>query len=216
MPAAGALGAALRATVHTNFRAYLEQETPAEALRCFQHFRILCALRRGPFGVENLNRLVEQLLAETGAIEPSTSFYAGRPILILRNDPRLKLFNGDLGLVLPDPEAGGALRAFFLGAGGLLQRFLPARLPEHETAFAMTVHKGQGSEFDRVLLVLPERVTPVATRELVYTGLTRARMAVEIWGSAAVLRAAIERRTVRSSGFAEALWEMADAPGASA
>jgi exodeoxyribonuclease V alpha subunit len=127
-------------------------------------------------------------------------------VLILRNDPQLKLFNGDVGLLWPDAEAGGEVRAFFLDAAGALRRLLPARLPAHETAYAMTVHKCQGSEFDRVLLMLPDRDTPVATRELVYTGLTRARRFVELWAGEAILRAAIARRTQRASGLREALW----------
>ena len=205
LPTAARLVAALRRPVEF-YRGFLTAADPAEALRRLQDFRILCAVRRGPFGVENVNRLVEQLLADAGLISPAGPLYAGRPVLILRNEPRLRLFNGDVGLLLADAEAGGELRAFFLDAEGALRRVLPARLPEHETAFAMTVHKSQGSEFDRVLLVLPERDTPVATRELVYTGLTRARRAVELWASEAILRAAIARRTQRASGLREALW----------
>jgi len=209
LPVAAGLAAALRGPVVERYRAYLTAAEPREALRQLNGFRVLCAVRGGPFGVENMNRLVEQLLADTGLIDPAKPFYAGRPVLILRNDPQLKLFNGDVGLLLPDREAGGEVRAFFLEADGGLRRLLPARLPEHETAFAMTVHKSQGSEFERLLLLLPDRDTPVATRELVYTGITRARSSVEVWAVEAVLRAAIARRTIRASGLREALWGVA-------
>jgi exodeoxyribonuclease V alpha subunit len=133
------------------------------------------------------------------------AFYRGRPVLITANDYPLGLFNGDVGIVLPDPEAGGELRAWFLAADGKLRRFLPARLPAHETAFAMTVHKAQGSEFERVLFLLPDRDTPVATRELIYTAITRARAHVELWHRPEMLREAIARRTQRTSGLRDAL-----------
>ncbi|MEA3209279.1 MAG: exodeoxyribonuclease alpha subunit [Chthoniobacter sp.] len=205
-PAPPALAAALRSCVLDGYRAFLEAPTPLAALEQLGDFRILCATRRGPFGVENLNRLVEQTLASAGRIAPEGTHYHGRPVLIRTNDYQLHLFNGDVGLILRDPEAGNELRAFFVDAAGELRRLLPARLPEHETAFAMTVHKSQGSEFGRVLLVLPDRDGPLLTRELAYTGLTRARDAIELWANDAVLRAAIQRRTERSSGLREALW----------
>ena len=206
LPAPAALGAALRERVLDGYRACLEAAEPREALTRLGAFRILCALRRGPYGVENLNRLAEQTLADEGLIAPDGAFYRGRPVLITTNEYTLGLFNGDVGLLLPDAESGGELRAWFLDAAGALRRVLPARLPAHETVFAMTVHKSQGSEFGRVLLILPDRETPVATRELVYTGITRACEAVEIWHEPAALRAAIARRTERASGLREALW----------
>lgn len=217
LPAPGALAARLRecvmgpeesaGNISAGYRAYRQTDDPREALMRFAAFRILAAVRRGPFGVINLNSLAQEALAAEGLIRPETGlFYAGRPVLVLRNDPQLKLFNGDVGLILPDPEADGALRAFFMDAGGLLRRVLPARLPEHETVFAMTVHKSQGSEFERVLLVLPDRESQVVTRELVYTGMTRARKEVELWYREQPLRAALMRRIERSSGLHEALW----------
>ena len=205
LPAPSDLSAVLRESVLAGYRACLEAEDPVTALTALNSFRILCALRRGPYGVENLNRLAEQALAEAGLIEPTAEHYRGRPVLITANDYQLHLFNGDVGMLLPDPEAGGELRAWFLDAAGGLRRILPARLPAHETVFAMTVHKSQGSEFRRVLLILPDRDTPVATRELLYTAITRARESVELWHEAPILRAAIARRTERSSGLRDAL-----------
>jgi len=116
------------------------------------------------------------------------------------------LFNGDLGVAWPDAEAGGALRVFTRGSDGALRRFAPARLPAHETAFAATVHKSQGSEADRVVLILPHEPSAVMTRELIYTGITRARSRVEVWGTRDAFEAAVARRLIRSSGLRDALW----------
>ena len=199
------LAGALRDRVVAGFRPYLETDDPLAALTALQQFRILCALRHGPFGVDNLNALVAEILADAGLLAPRRGWYRGQPLMVTHNDYNLALFNGDSGIILPDPSAGGELRAFFLSAEGRLRRFLPSRLPLHESAFAITVHKSQGSEFKKVLLILPENDAPVLTRELLYTGLTRAREGVELWASESVLRAAIARRVTRTSGLRDAL-----------
>jgi len=187
------------------FRPCLETNEPLPALEQLQRFRILCAVRHSPFGVENLNAIAEEILADAGLITPAHGWYRGQPITITQNDYNLGLFNGDSGIILPDRENCDELRAFFVSAEGRLRRFLPTRLPKHETAFAMTVHKSQGSEFKKVLLILPENDAPILTRELLYTGLTRAREGVELWASESVLRAAIARRVTRKSGLRDAL-----------
>ena len=206
LPAVADLGAPLRDRIIAGFRPYLEKPDPAAALARLAQFRILCAVRHGPFGVENLNSLAEEALAQAGLLIPRSGWYAGRPVMVTRNDHNLQLFNGDTGVVLPDPDSGGELRAFFISAEGKLRRFVPSRLPLHETAFALTVHKSQGSEFDRLLLILPEKESPVLTRELLYTGITRARSKVEVWTNEEIFRAAVARRTERTSGLREALW----------
>jgi exodeoxyribonuclease V alpha subunit len=127
-------------------------------------------------------------------------------VLITANDYNLRLFNGDLGITLLDPASEGKPRVFFRTAEGGVRRLPPARLPEHETAYVTTVHKSQGSEADEVLLVLPNELTPVMTRELIYTGITRARSRVEIWGAGSIFEAAVARRLQRSSGLRDALW----------
>jgi exodeoxyribonuclease V alpha subunit len=129
--------------------------------------------------------------------------------MITRNDYGLKLYNGDIGITLPDPDASGEdhLYVYFQDAAGKIRRFLPHRLPPHETVYAMTVHKSQGSEFDTVILILPDKDYPLMTRELIYTGLTRARRRVSIWGTVPVLTTAVSRQIERSSGLREALWE---------
>lgn len=198
-----ALGVAVREGLGDSFAA----REPLDVFRAFESFRILCALREGPYGVNAVNRAIERMLHRQGLIRPDREgIYAGRPILITRNDYGLGLFNGDMGIILPDPESGGSLRAFFQAPEGHLRRFHPLMLPEHETVFAMTVHKSQGSEFDRVILILPDRDSPLLTRELIYTGITRARKGIGLWGPEKVIRKALSRRIERASGLREALW----------
>jgi exodeoxyribonuclease V alpha subunit len=185
---------------------YLKAREPFEAFEIFEGFRILSALREGPFGVVALNALAEQILREEGLIKPYMRWYAGRPVLITRNDYTLQLFNGDMGIVLPDSSVNNELRAFFSATDGTLKKFHPFRLPEHETVYAMTVHKSQGSEFDNVLLLLPDIESPVLTRELIYTGITRSKKSVDIWGNENVFRTSVSRYIERTSGLRDALW----------
>lgn len=212
LPSAAKLPSALRERVRAAFQPCLETDDPFQALSRLKEFRILCAVRHGPFGVVNLNAIAEEILAGTGLITPQRGWYAGRPLTITQNDYNLGLFNGDSGIILADRESNGELRAFFLSAEGNLRRYLPSRLPQHETAFAMTVHKSQGSEFERLLVILPEKESPLLTRELLYTAITRARQRVEIWSSEAVLRATIASRVRRISGLRDALHAPAQPP----
>jgi exodeoxyribonuclease V alpha subunit len=209
LPAPGQLKSRLRERIVAGFRGVLEARDPVSALRAWYRFRILSPLRQGPYGVEPLNRLAEEILREAGLLSARAPWYAGRPVLVTRNDPALRLFNGDVGILLPHP-ASGELRGWFLNDDGAARSVLPLRLPEHETAFAMTVHKSQGSEFEQVLLMLPDRDSPVLTRELLYTGVTRASRQIEVWFEEAVLRASLARQVERTSGLREALWGAAD------
>lgn len=176
-----------------------------ELFRIFDRRRILCALRRGTYGVIEVNSLCEQALRQRGLITGREPFYPGRPVMIARNDYRMKLFNGDVGFILPDTRINGDLSAFFRSEMGELRRFTPFRLPEHETVYALTVHKSQGSEFNDVLLILPDYDAPVLTRELIYTAVTRAKSTVTICGREDVFIAAVSRRMERSSGLRDAL-----------
>jgi exodeoxyribonuclease V alpha subunit len=179
----------------------------------FGAFRVLCALRDGPRGATALNaalaRRFRAALALPGLDDgPGASpWFAGRPVLVLHNDAVLRLFNGDVGIALPD--ADGELRVYFAdaAAAGGFRAIAPARLPRHETAFAMTVHKSQGSEFDAVLVMLPERRSRVLTRELLYTAITRAKRRVTLAAGAAVLEQAIATATRRHSGLLSRLDE---------
>jgi len=196
----------IKATIMQGYGDYLRASDPFKVFQVFERFRILCALRGGPFGVAALNILVEQILREERLINPDRRWYPGRPVLITKNDYNLRLFNGDMGIVLSDPSVNNELRVFFPATDGTFKKLHPFRLPEHETVYAMTVHKSQGSEFDKVLLLLPDRESPVLTRELIYTSITRAKKSVEIWGNENVFRTAVSRYIERTSGLRDALW----------
>lgn len=172
---------------------------PAEALRQANRLRLLTALREGAQGARGLNARIEATLSGRRIGTPP-AWFPGRLLLVTQNSYRHKLFNGDVGICLPD--ANGTPLAWFPGEGSIGTRaFHPAALPAHESAFAMTVHKAQGSEFDEVWLQLPRADSRVLSRELVYTGLTRARSALHVAGSAEVIAAALGRHAGRVSGL---------------
>jgi exodeoxyribonuclease V alpha subunit len=195
-------------TLLSRYRARIESiEAGEEPARIFSHYRamqVLCALRKGAFGISGVNARIERMLSEQRLIDDADPWYPGRPIMITTNDYGLGLFNGDLGIVLPHRESG-ITRACFLGDGGKPLWVHPARLPEHETAWAMTVHKSQGSEFDHVVVILPQRDAPVLSRELLYTAISRARHRVDIHASEGVLAQTIRRRVERRGGLARSL-----------
>ncbi len=180
------------------------------AFERFSLFRILCAHRVGPCGAVEINRIVEEILVQRGVIDPQRNVYQGKPVLITRNDYSRGLFNGDTGLLWND--AAGALKAWFPAGNGMFRAFSPLLIPEHETVYAMTVHKSQGSEFDRVLMILPDYGTDLLTRELIYTGITRARKHAELWMDENIFAAAVSRRVERTSGLRDALREQMQAP----
>ena len=180
-------------------------------LQCFSEFQVLCALRQGPWGVQALNESIALALGlskgndrhfQTTAAKDA--WFVGRPIMVTRNDYHLKLMNGDVGQCLP--TANGLRVAFPDGNGGV-RWVLPSRLDAVETVWAMTVHKSQGSEYEHVLMVLPDRDAPVLTRELLYTGVTRAKKYLTWWvPNPAVLINAVGQRVTRSGGLAEVLF----------
>ena len=200
-PSVAELPSKLAGVARRGYADYLRAQTPAEALAAFNQFRILAALREGPWGVAAINRQVERALSEAGMIRPQGRLhYPGRPVMITRNDYSLRLFNGDIGLMLRDPQSG-ELRAWFAMPDGELRVVSPARLPAHETVFAMTVHKSQGSEFDELVLVLPEEGGALLSRELLYTGVTRARLRVGLWMAGSGLFSVCKSVMVRGSGL---------------
>jgi exodeoxyribonuclease V alpha subunit len=206
LPPPKLLGKNLRESVLEGFRSVFRSLDADKVTENLERFRILCALREGPYGAVGVNLLIEEILRSEGVIRGAGKWYPGRPVLVARNDYELRLFNGDAGVALPASDEDGDLKVFFPTTSGV-REIHPLRLPENETCYAMTVHKSQGSEYERVLLILPDRDSPVLTRELVYTAVTRAKRSVEIWGREDVFRAALERCTVRKSGLREALWE---------
>ncbi len=206
MPAPGEFEKRLADLFLEGYREYLTAESPAKALQALGRFTVLTPFNRGPYGVATLNRLAESSLERNGLIDTSSRWYAKRPLLITRNDHEMGLFNGDLGLILPAEGHAGRQDACFSGPDGAVRRLPPQRLPPHETVFAMTVHKSQGSEFGSVLVILPEIDSPLLTRELLYTAVTRAREKVLIWGPEGGLTAAVSKKIERASGLRDALW----------
>ncbi len=173
-----------------------------EVITAFERFRLLCAVREGEWGVAGLNTAVQQLLARQGVIpkEPG-EWYRGRPVMVTRNDAALGVFNGDIGIALPSAAPGHPLRVYFL-QGEQLHAVSVARLAHVDTAFAMTVHKSQGSEFEHTALVLSAKAGSVLGRELVYTGITRARSAFTLMAEdGRLLAQAIGAPTRRASGL---------------
>ena len=195
----------LKPLVTNHYAPLFSAATPEQALDYFDNFRILCALREGPFGSRNLNKACEYILRTNGMITGHDQYYHGQPVLIGKNDYRLHLFNGDIGIVWRQPGET-ALRVYFRDyQQGGLRAFAAYNLPGNETAYAMTVHRSQGSEFDNVLLVLPDRDNRILTRELIYTGISRAKQHIDIWGREDVLLTATERRLERKSGLGNLL-----------
>ncbi len=183
----------------------------AAVFRAFERFRLLCALRDTQRGVREMNRMLERhARAELDhPLDPGgrSPWYPGRPVMVMRNDYVLRLFNGDIGICLPGEDGRHAV--WFPGEGAAFRALAPNRLPEHEDAWAITVHKAQGSEFDTLMCVLPEKAGPVMVRELLYTAVTRARSHVTLVGGAEVFRAACLMQTERHAGLVERMREAA-------
>ncbi len=188
--------------------AALHQQWVLDVLKAFERFRILCAVHDGECGDRALNVRVQQALQEAGLLQPSGEWFVGRPVMVTRNDAALGVFNGDVGVVLPGQSAAQRLRAYFLD-GDTTRSVAVSRLAHVETAFAMTVHKSQGSEFDHTVLVLPDSVGQVVSRQLVSTGMTRARQhfsLVQARGDA--LYKAVAAPAYRASGLADVLAQL--------
>ncbi len=184
----------------------LREGAPVEELfEGLRAFRVLCALRGGPQGMQQMNREISRQLAQLGKLQRDREWYPGRPVMVTRNDYALGLYNGDLGLVCPHPEEPEQLAVAFAGTDSAIRWIAPARLHACETVFAMTVHKSQGSEFDEVLLQLPYQSSPVLCRELIYTAVTRARQRFVLNGPEAVFTPAVEQALTRHSGLVDLL-----------
>ncbi len=172
-----------------------------DILASFDRFRVLCTLRDGDWGASGLNLAIERALEQAGLLHPAGIWYAGRPVMVTRNAPSLGVFNGDVGMTLPAWQDPGQLRVYFPDGAGI-RAISPGRLAQVETAFASTVHKSQGSEFEHAMLVLAAHSGPVLTRELLYTGITRARSALTLLsGQTGLIAQAIARATRRQSGL---------------
>jgi exodeoxyribonuclease V alpha subunit len=198
------LGKALEREATEHYKGLRESDVEVR-LATLDRYRVLAAHRSGPASVEQLNPLLSRALR--GGQAQRGASYPGRPIIITQNDYATRLFNGDVGVLHAAQERGKKreLLACFRSGEAELREVSLARLPSHESAYAMTVHKSQGSEFDRVAIVLPERPSRVLSRELLYTAITRARHGVSLYSNEAALRASIEQRVQRSSGLVDRL-----------
>lgn len=205
VPSMGNLERAVEDDLRSFYIGYLRAESLEEAFFLYNSFHLLCALRYGPYGAVSLNRIIEHIFRRTGLIPKAERWYKCRPVMITANDYQLKLFNGDVGIVFPDQNTDGQFRVFFSADDGGYRKLLPGRLKNYETVYAMTVHKSQGSEFDNVVLLLPDRPSKVVTRELVYTAITRAKKSVEIWGNEQMFLDALSQTTRRESGLKDML-----------
>jgi len=185
----------------SGYEAFIRETDVKEALHKMNALRVLCAVREGEQGLYAINKMIEKYLHDKKLLKINAEFYENRPIILTRNYYEHNLFNGDTGIIRPDEN--GVLMAWFEDGSGDLRAVLPGYLTEAETVFAMTIHKSQGSEFNKVLVVLPA-ITNVAllTRELLYTAVTRARTMVYVQSSEEVLLQAVEHSVERASGIA--------------
>jgi exodeoxyribonuclease V alpha subunit len=201
--------------IQNRHRAVLGSDSPRSALEAMKQVQILCAVNHGIRGVAACNRMAEALLISDPSRpkDASSEWYPGRPVLITRNDYETGLFNGDVGVTLEAPDTPGGRRICVDRHAGELVCVHPRQLPEHEPAHAITVHKSQGSEFAHVVLILPDQALPMLSRELIYTGISRARQRVTVVGDTDIWEQAIGRVMVRPSGLRDILWPALTAAG---
>lgn len=186
----------------TGYGAFIVENDIRTALHLLNDLRVLCAIREGEEGLYAINRAIEKILHDKRLIRVNADFYENRPIILTRNYYEHGLFNGDTGIIRPDEQ--GVLMAWFEDSNGELKTVLPGYLTEAETVFAMTIHKSQGSEFNKVMVILPKaKNVPILTRELLYTGVTRAKQKVYVQASGEVLLQTAERFVERASGIGQ-------------
>ena len=193
-----------------------EQAFHRRVLEALDSFRVLCVHRKGRLGVTGLNKAIEELLLKDKKVKsfkPRSGNYHGQPIIVHRNDYAVGRFNGDVGLVLrrkqgvTDERRRRRLWVAFPGPGKTVEYLSPSRLPEHQTVFAMTIHKSQGSQFNHAMVVLPTQQSPILTRELIYTGVTRAARKMTMIGDKDLLVEALKKQVTRASGLGQELWQ---------
>ncbi|MCP4075003.1 MAG: exodeoxyribonuclease V subunit alpha [Gammaproteobacteria bacterium] len=202
-PVENELPAKLKKQAHETYLPMLQAESISEAFKLFHQFQILSAVWSGPTGVDTINSLIESYISVKQGSESHAEFYKGKPVMMTSNVYLYDIHNGDIGIVWPDENE--QLKIWFEQNNGKYRKLSLSQCPEHKTAYAMTVHKSQGSEFKHILLILPYTETAVSTRELFYTGITRAAESVEIWGSESIIKTTINQKTLRVSGLMERL-----------
>jgi len=184
----------------------MNDDQARELHKQFSCYQVLCALKDGPLGVSGLNEAIEKRMVSGKDLQ---TWYAGRPVIILENDYGLNLYNGDIGIVLPHSSDGRevTLKVTFVGSDGQIRWLQPSRLPKHETVYAMTIHKSQGSEFDHCALVLPDHSAPILSKELIYTGVTRAKQRLTLLYQETMVKQALSQKVQRASGLGYRLWK---------
>jgi exodeoxyribonuclease V alpha subunit len=192
--------------IYQQYTQAIQQGDLRQAFKYLHQQQVLCAQKTGYWGVAQLNALIELELHKQGLIDNSKDFYIGRPVMLSKNDHQLKLFNGDVGIVMADPNNTALTKVWFVTPEGELRGLLPSRLPSLETLYAMTIHKSQGSEFESVYLCLPlisaNNQGRGLNRELIYTGLTRAKQYFMLFGEQKALSLSLSQQCVRGSGLA--------------
>ncbi|MEO5996127.1 MAG: ATP-binding domain-containing protein, partial [Chitinophagaceae bacterium] len=190
----------------SGYTTFIEEKDILTALRNMNNLRVLCAVREGEQGLNASNKAIEKYLHDKKHIKVNAEFYENRPIILTRNYYDQGLFNGDTAIIRPNEK--GVLMAWFEDGNGGLKAVLPGYLSEAETVFAMTIHKSQGSEFNQVLVMLPQATdVPILTRELLYTAVTRARKKAYLQSSEIVLLSSCQRFVERASGIARRFME---------
>lgn len=187
-----------------HFKKIIRDTEIESAMASLVQLGLLCVHRKGPLGANQVNRLAEQVLRQKEMIPATSEWYVGKPVMVTNNDYTLGLRNGELGITLRD-EAGD-LKVFFQESEGNYRSFYPSRLSYVETAYAITVHKSQGSEFDDIAVILPAHISKVSSREMLYTAVTRSRKSCTIIGNKQVLEGTVTRKIDRSSGLKDRLW----------
>jgi len=186
---------------HRLFRAIDEKETVSQLFEKLTDFVVLCTNRRGPKSVEAINQGIEWRLGDNNFIPQQEEWYIGRPVLIYENDAVLGVFNGDVGMCLSDPEQNNQLMVFFEQFNGSIKKIIPSRLPKCQTAFALTVHKSQGSQYKEVMLIMPDEHNPILTKEVIYTAVTRARDNVWVVADKDIFTQAVKVKINRQGGL---------------
>jgi exodeoxyribonuclease V alpha subunit len=206
LPHPSKLSTAMETSLAPHFLKLTQSQDPQTALSLMEEVCLLTPIRKGSFGVEGLNRSMEGIMRNQNPSLGRGIHFSGKPVLIMENNYTQNLFNGDQGIILASTDEGGELFAYFRKSGEEgIRRFPLSALPAFEPAYALTVHKSQGSEYRHVIFILPPGDSPIMSRELVYTAISRSRETVEIWGQEDTFKQAVSNRTRSTSGILDFL-----------
>jgi exodeoxyribonuclease V alpha subunit len=187
-------------TFIADYEEIIKETDIKKALEMATKLRVLCAIKDGEKGLKKINQRIEKYLYKKGLITSTADIYSNKLVIVTKNYYDLELFNGDVGIIRRDENKQH--RVYFLDKKNELRSVVPGLIPEMETVFAMTIHKSQGSEYDKVLIILPDNAdNPLITRELLYTAITRAKSKVIIQGTTEVILTAVQKQIKRTSGI---------------